>query len=99
MKETLTEQCASMVYLFQWKVSCLLGVKGNVMDAWHFPRLCMQTVCVCVYVRGNPVMETDVVLPHLFSCCLSNFPFYLSLIWLFQQINLILFVFPSDMLS
>ena len=65
IKETLTEQRASIIYLFQWKVSRLFGVEGNVTDAWHFPRLCMPTVCVCVYVGGNPSMETDVVLPRL----------------------------------
>lgn len=48
MKESLAKQCGSVVYLFQWKVFCLLGVRGNVMDAWHFPRLCMSTAFVCV---------------------------------------------------
>lgn len=74
IKATLAEQRASIIYLFQWKVSRLFGVEGNVTDAWHFPRLCMPTVRVCVYVGGNPSMETDVVLPRLFFCgCLCNF--------------------------
>lgn len=53
--------------------SLLLGVKGNVMDAWHFPRLCMPTVCVCVYISGNWAVETDVVLPRLFLLLLIQF--------------------------
>lgn len=66
IKATLTDQRASIIYLFQWKVSRSFGVEGNVTDAWHFPRLCMPTVLVCVYVGANPSMETDVVLPRLF---------------------------------
>lgn len=79
MKETLSEQWATMVYLFQWKVYCSLGFKGNVMDSWYFPRLRMPTVHACVYVCGNPATETDAVLPHPFCCRLSNFPFSISL--------------------
>lgn len=87
VKRTLAEQCASMVHLFQWNISCLLGVKGNVMEmSWMLGispgYVCM---CVCTYVHGYPAMETDVVHPHPF--CLSNFLFNLSLIWPVQQIT------------
>lgn len=54
MKEMLTERSASMLYLFQWKVCHLLGVRGNVMDAWHFPWSCMPPLYVCAHVsHGN----------------------------------------------
>lgn len=74
MKEMLTERSASMLYLFQWKVCHLLGVRGNVMDAWHFPWSCMPPLYVCAHVsHGNrccPLLAC--------FCCLSHFLFYLS---------------------
>lgn len=70
------------------EMSRMLGIK---------PGSYMPTVSVGV---GNPAMETDVVLTHLFSCRLSNSLFFL--LCPVQQIILILSVFSlasCDMLS
>lgn len=70
------------------EMSRMLGIK---------PGSYMPTVSVGV---GNPAMETDVVLTHLFSCRLSNSLFFL--LCPVQQIISILSVFSlasCDMLS